>query len=82
MSRSLAALVAAVEAVPAAKLRLVARDACPVYQFEPTASVPALDPFTYDVVIVAFSGGKDSLALLLLLLLLGVPQRAYRAVAP
>lgn len=42
--------------------------------FAPTPSKPAVDPFSYDVIIVAFSGGKDSLALLLLLLLLGVPQ--------
>jgi 3'-phosphoadenosine 5'-phosphosulfate sulfotransferase (PAPS reductase)/FAD synthetase len=72
MGRSLATLAAAVEAAPAAKLRLVTRDASMVYQFEPTASMPALDPFAYDVIIVAFSGGKDSLALLLLLLEMGV----------
>ena len=44
------------------------------YSFEPTASTPAVDPLTYDHVIVAFSGGKDSMALVLLLLLLGVPR--------
>jgi len=44
------------------------------YSFEPTVSTPAVDPLTYDHVIVAFSGGKDSMALVLLLLLLGVPR--------
>lgn len=44
------------------------------YSFEPTASTPAVDPLTYDHVIVGFSGGKDSMALVLLLLLLGVPR--------
>lgn len=33
-----------------------------------------VNPSSYDVVIVAFSGGKDSLACLLHLLELGVPR--------
>jgi 3'-phosphoadenosine 5'-phosphosulfate sulfotransferase (PAPS reductase)/FAD synthetase len=44
------------------------------YAFDATPSTPAVDPLTYDHVIVGFSGGKDSMALVLLLLLLGVPQ--------
>ena len=48
------------------------RDACPLHTFEPTPS--ACDPFNYDTWIVAFSGGKDSLALVLVLLMLGIPK--------
>ena len=47
-----------------------------VYDFAPSSRLryAAVDPFSYDHIIVAFSGGKDSLALVLLLLLLGVPK--------
>jgi 3'-phosphoadenosine 5'-phosphosulfate sulfotransferase (PAPS reductase)/FAD synthetase len=55
-----------------ASLPSVPVDPCRVYAFEPTPS--ACNPFAYDTWIVAFSGGKDSLALVLLLLLLGVPR--------
>ncbi len=50
--------------------------ACPAYLFQPTQPVegPPIDPFSYDIIIVAFSGGADSLAMVLLLLLLGVPK--------
>jgi len=41
--------------------------------FEPTASAGAVDPTSYDHVLVMFSGGKDSLALLLLLVEMGIP---------
>jgi 3'-phosphoadenosine 5'-phosphosulfate sulfotransferase (PAPS reductase)/FAD synthetase len=46
------------------------------YDFAPSADfdTPPVDPLSYDHIIVAFSGGKDSLALVLLLLLLGVPK--------
>jgi 3'-phosphoadenosine 5'-phosphosulfate sulfotransferase (PAPS reductase)/FAD synthetase len=44
------------------------------YDFAPSPSDEAVDPFSYDIIIVAFSGGKDSLALLLLLLEMGVPK--------
>jgi Phosphoadenosine phosphosulfate reductase family len=47
-----------------------------VYDFAPSRDfdTPDVDPFFYDHIIVAFSAGKDSLALVLLLLLLGVPR--------
>jgi hypothetical protein len=35
---------------------------------------PNINPASYDRVIIAFSGGKDSLALLLLMLDMGVPR--------
>ena len=50
------------------------RFAALTYSFEPTPSTPAVEPHSYDYVIVGFSGGKDSMALVLLLLLLGVPR--------
>src|SRR6185437_14385284 len=44
------------------------------WAFAPTTSEGKVDPLAYDTIIVAFSGGKDSMALLLLLLHLGVPR--------
>ncbi len=44
------------------------------WAFEPTTNAEKVDPFAYDTIIIAFSGGKDSMALLLLLLHLGVPR--------
>jgi 3'-phosphoadenosine 5'-phosphosulfate sulfotransferase (PAPS reductase)/FAD synthetase len=46
----------------------------PAHAFLPTPAEVDVDPFAYDRVIIAFSGGKDSLALLLLMLELGVPR--------
>ena len=53
-----------------------AQRACEAYTFEPSvgAGEHRVDPFRYDHVIVAFSGGKDSLAMVLLLLEMGVPK--------
>jgi 3'-phosphoadenosine 5'-phosphosulfate sulfotransferase (PAPS reductase)/FAD synthetase len=42
--------------------------------FAPTPAGVDIDLLSYDFIIIAFSGGKDSLALLLLLLYLGVPR--------
>jgi hypothetical protein len=40
---------------------------CPVYLFQPTQPLegPPVDPFSYDIIVVAFSGGADSLAMVL-----------------
>ena len=54
------------------RLELVPRDACPAYTFAPTPS--ACRPLAYTTWIVAFSGGKDSMGLVLLLLRLGIPR--------
>jgi 3'-phosphoadenosine 5'-phosphosulfate sulfotransferase (PAPS reductase)/FAD synthetase len=48
---------------------------CPAYSFEPTPSSPRVDPWSYDHLVVAFSGGKDSLAMVLMLLELGIPKQ-------
>lgn len=78
--RAVAALGSAAPASPAPALWRPARDETPassrrpdLWRFEPSESAVAVDPSTYDYVIVAFSGGKDSLALLLLLLEIGFP---------
>lgn len=55
---------------------LLLRDQYPdlIYDFVPSPGNVTVNPLEYDTIIVAFSAGKDSLALVLLLLLMGVPK--------
>jgi 3'-phosphoadenosine 5'-phosphosulfate sulfotransferase (PAPS reductase)/FAD synthetase len=46
----------------------------PIFAPAPAPPTPAVDPTTYDRVVVAFSGGKDSIACVLALLEAGVPR--------